>query len=129
MQIGAIALALLLGRPLGADEHPAGFSDLATGTFGLGGAFEPLPRWLKEWLFRALWFDPAHAFTSAFEARHALDAGLAHSGYSASQSSLEGFLAQYRTSVDGPGGPVAIPSPQTLSPQAPRRGCRHKRRQ
>ena len=64
-QAGTIALGLLLGRPLGEEEYPASLSELANGTFGLGGGFEPFPQWLRSWLSRALWLDPSRAFASA----------------------------------------------------------------
>ena len=122
VQVGTIALALLLGRPLAEDEYPGAFGDLANGTFGLGGGFEPLPEWLKTWLARALWLDAPHAFASAVDARHAFDLGLADDGHTAAQSSLESFLAQYRLSVDGrpavaPVGEAAAPAPAV--PAAP----------
>jgi hypothetical protein len=100
-QAGTIALGLLLGRPLGEEEYPAGLGELATGTFGLGGGFEPFPQWLRIWLSRALWLDPSRAFTSAAEARQAFEGGLASDGGMAPQAALEAFLKQYHSSVDG----------------------------
>jgi hypothetical protein len=100
-QAGTIALGLLLGRPLGEEEYPASLGELANGTFGLGGGFEPFPQWLRSWLSRALWLDPSRAFTSAAEARQAFEAGLASEGSTAPQSALEAFLAQYHSSVEG----------------------------
>ncbi len=100
-QAGTIALGLLLGRPLGEEEYPAGLSELANGTFGLGGGFEPFPQWLRSWLSRALWLDPSRAFTSAADARQVFEAGLASDGGTAPQTALEAFLRQYHSSVDG----------------------------
>jgi serine/threonine protein kinase len=95
VQIGAIALALLVGRPLGESEYPASLETLAGGAFGLGGEFEPFPEWLRSWLTQTLWLDPMHSFASAIEARQSLDASLKAAGHTASQCSaaLESFLA------------------------------------
>ena len=125
VQVGMIALALLHGRPLAVEEYPSGVSELATGTFGLGGGFEPLPQWLKTWLSRMLWLDPQHAFASAVDARHAFDAGLAGSGYTARQTALESFLAQYHTSVEAraaamPADEAAVAPNIFAAPPAPR---------
>ena len=100
-QAGTIALGLLLGRPLGEEEYPASLRELANGTFGLGGGFEPFPQWLRSWLSRALWLDPSRAFASAAEARQAFESGLASDGSTAPQSALEAFVAQYHSSVEG----------------------------
>jgi len=102
-QAGTIALGLLLGRPLGEEEYPASLGELANGTFGLGGGFEPFPQWLRSWLSRALWLDPSRAFASAADARQAFESGLASDGSTAPQSALETFLAQYHSSVEGQG--------------------------
>ena len=100
-QAGVVALSLVLGRPLGRDEYPTGLGDLATGTFGLGGGFDPLPKWLQAWLSRALALDASLAFKSAAEARQAFEAGLAQAGVPASEEALQLFLTQYETSGAG----------------------------
>ncbi len=102
-QAGTIALGLLLGRPLGEEEYPASLGELANGTFGLGGGFEPFPQWLRSWLSRALWLYLSCAFASAAETRQVFGSGLASDGSTAPQSALETFLAQYHSSVEGQG--------------------------
>lgn len=127
VQVGTTALAVLLGRPLGEDEYPADIDDLAHGTFGLGGGFEPLPEWLRSWLARALWLDPSRPFSSAVDAREAFESGLKDAGHAASQDSLVSFLAEYacveaRTlvtparDVDRPEQPVAPQPPAVVPP-------------
>ena len=138
-QAGTTALGLLLGRPLGDNEYPAGLEELASGTFGLGGGFEPLPQWLGSWLSRALWLDSSQAFTSAADARQTFESGLATSGYDASQAALESFLAQYHSTAGAltelpanamanemeetapavPAHPVAVADPHTPPPEPP----------
>ena len=94
-QIGMIALALILGRPLADDEYPSSLASLARGTFGLGGNFEPIPAWLTAWLSQALCVEPTVWFASAVDARMSFETGLASSGYAASQNALSLFLAEY----------------------------------
>jgi hypothetical protein len=123
-QAGTIALGLLLGRPLGEEEYPASLSELANGTFGLGGGFESFPQWLRSWLSRALWLDPSRTFASAADARQAFESGLASDGSTAPLSALEAFLAQYRSSVDGQAAeaPVSkaaeVPASKAVEPPA-----------
>jgi PEGA domain-containing protein len=116
-QAGTIALGLLLGRPLGEEEYPASLSELANGTFGLGGGFEQFPHWLRSWLSRALWLDPSRTFASAADARQAFESGLASDGSTAAPSALEAFLAQYRSSVDG----QAVEAPVSKAAEVPAR--------
>ena len=90
-QIGMIALALLLGRPIADDEYPNNIASLANGSFGLGGGFEPIPEWLRTWLAQALSLEPTRWFASAVEARHAFELGLKAGGHSVSQDKLEEY--------------------------------------
>jgi len=93
--IGMIALALLLGRPIADDEYPGDVASLASGSFGLGGGFEPIPEWLREWLSQALSLEPTRWFASAVEARQAFEAGLKSGELKASKEKLEAFLREY----------------------------------
>jgi len=113
-QIGVVALALLLGRPLADDEYPSSLASLARGTFGLGGNFEPIPEWLVAWLSQALCLDPTVWFASAVDARNSFEAGLASSGYVASQGALSLFLAEYAR-LDAR---VRIPSKTASTPRS-----------
>jgi hypothetical protein len=92
--IGMIALALLLGRPIADDEYPGDVASLASGSFGLGGGFEPIPEWLREWLSQALSLEPTRWFASAVEARQAFEAGLKSGELKASKEKLEAFPAR-----------------------------------
>jgi serine/threonine protein kinase len=58
-QVGATALALIIGRQLADEEFPSQISDMTASALALSpdGALEPLPLPLKVWLQRALQID------------------------------------------------------------------------
>jgi hypothetical protein len=121
-QIGMIALALLLGRPIADDEYPDNIASLANGSFGLGGGFEPIPDWLRTWLAQALSLEPTRWFASAVEARHAFELGLKAGGHSVSQDKLEEYARFDETEVAGsaPGPvPAAAAPPASALRSAP----------
>ena len=97
MQIGVVALALVLGRPLGDDDLrdlPALLAS-ATENSVMGGR-EPISDALRRWLSRALQLDTRGAFESALEAQLALDDVLSgDAGYIAAPVALESFLTRY----------------------------------
>ena len=59
-QIGVVALALILGRPLKDGEIPAHVADLVRTAQAVSprGGVEPLPTGMRGWLARALQLDP-----------------------------------------------------------------------
>ncbi len=100
-QIGAVALALVLGRRL----HGRGISgrisdvvDHASTPTSSRGQFEPLPVLLRAWLRSALQLEPRHSFVSAIGAKKELEIALSHASQEAERASLRTFLAKY-TSV------------------------------
>jgi hypothetical protein len=97
MQIGMVALSLVLGRPL-EDDDLKSLSSLvgsATECSGLGGR-EPLSEPLRRWLSRTLQLDSRNSYESALEAQLALDDVLSgDGGYIAAPIALESFLARY----------------------------------
>lgn len=101
-QVGAIALALILGRPLNDDDYPARMEEIVgrVGAVSASGGLEPLPASVRSWLSRALQLDPRASFASAVEALAELDNVLGETDYTAAPSALEGFLAQYYASVE-----------------------------
>ncbi len=76
LQMGVVALALLVGRPLAADEYPSAVPDLLeqagrrAAEAGWDGA-----RWqaFHAWLARALCLEPESGFDNAMEAADALE--------------------------------------------------------
>ncbi len=74
-QIGAVALALVIGRLLREDEYPNGAGDVLAlaSAISAKGEHQPLPTSIRTWIGRALQLDPKHSFATAAEARDALD--------------------------------------------------------
>jgi hypothetical protein len=97
MQIGVVALALVLGRPLGDDDLRDLQALLASATENsVMGGREPISDALRRWLSRALQLDTRGAFESALEAQLALDDVLSgDAGYIAAPVALESFLTRY----------------------------------
>jgi hypothetical protein len=132
-QLGAMSLALILGRPLGADEYPARIAEIVerVGAVSASGGLEPLHEGIRSWLARALQLDPRNSFASAVEARTELDAVLDEAGHTAAPSALENLLAQYdacvgaEAPVAATAPPVAAPAP-AQTPVAPPMGAPHK---
>jgi hypothetical protein len=101
MQIGVVALALVLGRPLADDDLRDLDSLVASATENsVNGGREPISESLRRWLSRALQLDSQGSFESALEAQLALDDVLSgDAGYIAAPVALESFLAQYEESA------------------------------
>jgi PEGA domain-containing protein len=121
--IGVVALSLVLGRPLAADEYPRGLNDLLNGARERTalGEEQPLSAPLRNWLARALQVDVRRAFASAPEALAALEQLSAEgSDYVAAPVALETFLSRYIAALLTPAAvrPVA-PTPAAAAPVAP----------
>jgi hypothetical protein len=103
-QLGTVALALLLGRPLMVDEYPDRLYDLiqAASVRSVIGTLDPLPPSLRDWLLRALQLDQTNAFASPLDARAALDAAFGEENAAAEMGALQVFLARHAT-ADAPG--------------------------
>ncbi len=112
MQIGVVALSLVLGRPLRDDESPLRVGELVSSVWAVSprGGFEPLPHGLRGWLARALQLEPHRAFASPSEAQSALRAVLGDSDLMSSPASLDAFLTRYRAS-DAPAPAVVRTGP------------------
>ncbi len=115
-QVGMIALALILGRPITDDEYPEKISSLANGTFGLGGSFEAIPEWLRGWLTQALSIEPTRWFASCVEAREAFDVGLKAAGIAPSAEKLDAFPREYGLVEPSRAAPVTGPTLVTTTP-------------
>jgi hypothetical protein len=116
--IGLIALALVLGRPIAADEYPHRIgqllNDARARTTGAGD--QPLPDALHHWIARALQLDPRQGFTSATDAQLALEDALADdSGFVAAPVALETFLSRYIAAMLEPAAPIAA-APAVVPP-------------
>jgi hypothetical protein len=100
-QVGATALALIIGRPLADDEFPAQISEMTASALALSptGALEPLPLPLRVWLQRALQIDSKTPFSSAPEAWAELDRVLHYSDPIAEIEALRAFMSRYHAAV------------------------------
>jgi hypothetical protein len=103
--MGLVALALILGRPLGQEEFPHHIPSLlneARERSALGDE-QPLSSPLRSWLERALQVDVRRAFASAPEALTVLEELVAEdSMYVAAPVALETFLSRYIASLLDP---------------------------
>jgi hypothetical protein len=79
LQIGVVALALLLGRRLREEDYPARLGELVDEVCqpAPGSERPPISRAFGAWLVRALQLDLRHSFQSAIEAQSSLD-GVVH---------------------------------------------------
>ena len=126
VQIGAVSLALVLGRPVRVEELETLGELLASAreTTVLGRK-ELVAAPLRRWLLRALHLDPRGSFQSAADAQAGLEDVLSEEGgYIAAPIALESFLMRYQERAAMPSlpPPAAEPRPAvvraTLVPQA-----------
>jgi len=100
--MGLVSLALILGRPLRADEYPHRVPDLlnqARERSALGEE-QSLSQPLRAWLERALQIDIRRSFASAPEAMASLEEVVSDDGmYVAAPVALETFLSRYIASL------------------------------
>jgi hypothetical protein len=111
-QVGAVALSLLLARPLRDAEYPVEIEHLVASASArtAGGADEPLAPPLRDWLCRALELDARNSFRSVADAKGAFDQLLSGDvRYSADADCLETFMQRYH------GSTTPAPSPAQLS--------------
>jgi hypothetical protein len=101
MQIGTLALELILGRPVARDEYPVRIHELTERAWADSAASgaKPLPAELRTWLLRMLQLDAEPSFGSAVEAWENLEQVLVGSDNRASFLALEGVMAEYARRV------------------------------
>jgi hypothetical protein len=94
LQLGLVALELVLGRPIGDEEYPSRVPELVASAWAVSarGGLEPLPAGVRRWLVGALQLDPRGAFSSVNDARTELDA-VVNAADLAGSSNLEALLA------------------------------------
>ncbi len=96
VQIGLVALALTLGRPLTDEEYPAQlkrviFSVKETSKNGS----RPIGPELRRWLERATGVDEAQTFASIKEAQDAFETVVAVDRYAPTAAAVKGFFLRY----------------------------------
>src|SRR5688572_25948985 len=96
-QVGAVALGLILGRPLTPEDYPERLTDLIqTATMrSMTGAGEPLPESVRDWLTQALQLDQWESFASPTDARASLEEAFGAENAIVEISALQVFLARY----------------------------------
>lgn len=116
-QVGMVALAMLLGRPLRDEEFPTripSLLDSLTETHR-GGHTERLSKELRAWLERALPIDARKPFLATKEAQASLEDVVAgRKAYSPNSAALKAFVTKFLTEYSrrGPVTPeTAAPSP------------------
>src|SRR5262245_13369060 len=111
--MGLIALALVLGRPLGDQDYPQRAAQLLHDARARvsGLPDQPLPESLHNWIAHTLQLDPRQGFSSATDAQAALEDALSDdSEFVAAPVALEAFLSRYIAIMLDP-TPVAAPVP------------------
>jgi hypothetical protein len=119
MQLGVLALALILGRPIRREEFPQKLQELLAEASG-PGALGPRPaiaRALHGWILRTLQLESRAAFRTATDASAALDALVAEQPrHKISPASVLGYVAA--CNAPGNGAKVA-PAPVADPEDAP----------
>ena len=97
MQIGMIALELILGRAIETEEFPNQISELVERPWHTqdGDGIKPLPAELRAWLMRTLQLEGEQSFASAGDAWAELEHALVGRSSAASFASLESAMAEY----------------------------------
>jgi hypothetical protein len=98
VQIGIVALSLLVGRPLTDEDFPGQLKRLILGvkeaSSKVGG--RPISPDLRRWLERALALDEEHPYRTVREAQEAFETLVAGARYSPSAAAVKAFLTRYR---------------------------------
>jgi hypothetical protein len=125
MQIGILALELILGRHVSRDEYPVRIHELTETAWAssAGGSGKALPAELRTWLLRMLQLDTERAFASAVDAWEELESVLVGSDNRASFVALEAVVSAFaRGSVQAapaPPTPAASIGSHVAAPEAP----------
>ena len=123
MQLGVLALALVLGRPVGRDEYPNRLPDLMLEASAPGAPADrqAVLRSLRAWIHRTLQLEPRSAFRTAAEAAPALEAVLAEGPrHKVSPASVARYLAACGTETESDWKvPLALATPPPQRRAAP----------
>jgi hypothetical protein len=121
LQLGMVALALMVRRPLGADEfHRLGDTLASAQAMTADGELEALPEGLQSWLTSALQLELRSAFATATEARRELEKVFERNDDIGAPSALEEFLTAYLLAVEAGVEPTqAAPTPKPSSAVEP----------
>lgn len=117
-QIGAVALALILGRRLGSDEYPEQVEEVIGGAALrlAAGGLDPMSVDLREWLLRTLQLDAHRSFVTANDARADLELALGSEDLASELRALRGFLARCAVRDPADGSPITFRDASTVDP-------------
>lgn len=125
MQLGVLALALVLGRPVLRDEYPNRLPELMLEASAPGAPADrqAVLRSLRTWIHRTLQLEPRSAFRTAAEAASGLEAVLAEGPrHNVSPASVARYLAACGNETESDWEvPVALappPRPRLAAPSA-----------
>ena len=120
IQIGMVALALILGRPIEEEEFPQGLEkllDSAKETPSIGSS-RPLSNELRAWLDRSLPLEKRVAFATVREAQQEFEKLFSGTRYGANSNALKTLVTRYAAVAQGkapveepPAAAAAAPEP------------------
>ena len=132
LQMGLVALGLVIGRPLTDEDFPSRIPELVASAWAVSsrGGLEPLPSGVRRWLVSALQLDPRASFATVEDARVELDAVVTTLDITASSNletllaTMEPALAPARVAVPtapppGVPTPADVPAPPGVDVAAP----------
>lgn len=123
VQVGMVALSLILARPIHDDEYPRQIEELVASACArvTGGASEPLPSPVRQWLRRTLQLEARNSFRSAFDAQAAFGEVVSHDAKRhADHDGLITVVQRFpATPTPRPAQSLPpLPMPESVAPQA-----------
>ena len=118
-QLGVIALALILGRPLRDEEYPSRVPEIVDGVRAVSATgLEQLPAGVHAWLRRALQLDPRRSYSSAIEAQAELD-GIYDIDDETARAALKTFVQNCQAALaeNDATGDVTVVLPESPRPE------------
>jgi hypothetical protein len=119
VQVGMVALSLLMARPIRDDEYPQHVESLVASASARSadGTIEPLPSSVRDWLRRALQLEARNSFRSASDAQAAFGQVVSQDARRyADADSLQTVVQRFPTA---PASAPAPPAPMQLDKTTP----------
>jgi uncharacterized protein YjbI with pentapeptide repeats len=114
VQIGLVALAALLARPLADDEYPGQLKRLILSVkeHSSKHGVRPISPELRQWLERALPVDEEHPYRTVRDAQEAFETLVTKGRYAPSAAAVKAFLTRYREAAAAAALAAAAPEPR-----------------
>jgi PEGA domain-containing protein len=121
VQLGIVALSLILGRLLESNEYPTLIADVLASTQAISrtGEREPLPSGLRTWLAKTLQLDSRGSFQTALEAREDLERVLSEEEDEVSEELVAEVPAPPPPPAPARSAIPVVSMPPTAAPRAP----------